>query len=66
MIVSNEGFALWGRSSDAAFKSRRFIRTKNTVYELPPAATAARREYTEATKAGTEQQSERGDFPKSL
>jgi hypothetical protein len=34
MIVSNEGFALRSRSSDAAFKSGRFVRTKQTTFEL--------------------------------
>jgi Zn-dependent peptidase ImmA (M78 family) len=66
MIVSNEGFAVWARSSDAAFKSRRFIRTKNTVYELPAAATAARREYTEAAKGGFEQPVGAWGFPEKL
>ncbi len=36
MILSNEGFALWAKSSDPAFKSGRFIRTKNDMFELPP------------------------------
>jgi len=54
-VVSNEGFALWAKSSDAAFKSGRFLRTKNTVFELPPQASAARRDYTEEAKAGLAQ-----------
>lgn len=37
-VVSREGFALWAKASDAAFKSGRFIRTRNTVCELPPLA----------------------------
>lgn len=45
MVVSNEGFAVWAKSSDAAFKTRRFLRTKNTMYELPQAAAAARRDF---------------------
>jgi Zn-dependent peptidase ImmA (M78 family) len=35
MVVSNEGFAHWAKPSRPALKSGRFIRTKNTVYELP-------------------------------
>jgi hypothetical protein len=52
MIVSNEGFAFWSRSSDAAFKSGRFVRTKQITFELPAAAVAARREFTDETKLG--------------
>lgn len=55
VVVSNEGFALWAKSSDAAFKSGRFLRTKNTVFELPTQASAARRDYTEEAKAGISQ-----------
>jgi IrrE N-terminal-like domain len=63
VIVSNEGFALWGRSSDPAFKSGRFIRTKNTVYQLPQPAAAAQRQFTEETKAGFEQPVGAWGFP---
>lgn len=52
MIVSNEGFALWARSSDTALKTRRYIRTKDTVFELPATALAARRDYSDAARAG--------------
>jgi hypothetical protein len=55
MIVSNEGFAFWSRSSDAAFKSGRFVRTKQITFELPAAAVAARREFTDETKLGVQQ-----------
>jgi Zn-dependent peptidase ImmA (M78 family) len=55
MIVSNEGFAFWSRSSDAAFKSGRFVRTKQITFELPAAAVAARREFTDETKLGIQQ-----------
>jgi hypothetical protein len=55
VVVSNEGFAHWAKSSDAAFKSGRFLRTKNTVFELPAQASAARRDYTEEAKAGISQ-----------
>ena len=35
LLLSNEGFALWAKSSEAALKSGRFIRTKNEMFELP-------------------------------
>lgn len=52
MIVSNEGFAHWARSSDAALKSGRFIRTKNVVYELPATAVAATHEFSDSALSG--------------
>ena len=52
MVVSNEGFGLWSRSSEAAFKSGRFVRTRQITFELPAAAVAARREFTEEAKSG--------------
>jgi Zn-dependent peptidase ImmA (M78 family) len=66
MIVSNEGYALWARSSEMAFKSGRFIRTKETVFELPAAAAAKRRLFTEKTKAGFAQPPEAWGFPEGL
>ena len=56
MVVSNEGFALWAKPSAAALKSGRFIRTKNTVYELPSQSFAARREYSDDALTGLRQQ----------
>ncbi|MBV5262629.1 ImmA/IrrE family metallo-endopeptidase [Pinisolibacter sp. B13] len=56
MVVSNEGFAHWAKPSDPALKSGRFIRTKNTVYELPSQAFAARRDYSDAALTGVVQQ----------
>lgn len=57
MVVSNEGFAHWAKPSEAALKSRRFIRTKNTVFELPAQAFAARGDYSDAALMGTLQAS---------
>lgn len=54
MVVSNEGYAHWSKPSKQAFRSGRFIRTKNTMYELPPQATAIRREFTEEALGGIE------------
>lgn len=56
MVVSNEGFAHWAKPSKAAFKSGRYIRTKDTMFELPLQAFAARRDYTNATLTGVMQQ----------
>ena len=55
LIVSNEGFAHWAKSSKAAFRSGRYLRTKNTVSELPSLATAVTRDFTDETKAGIPQ-----------
>ena len=52
MIVSNEGFAHWAKSSDAAFKSGRFVRTKDAVFELPTTAIAVTRNFSENAKIG--------------
>ena len=54
MVVSNEGFAHWAWSSTPAYKSGRYIKTKNVAYELPGKATAARREFTDEAKSGIE------------
>lgn len=56
MVVSNEGFAHWAKPSGPALKSGRFIRTKNTVYELPPQAFAAKRDYSDVALTGITQQ----------
>ncbi len=51
-VLSNEGLAHWAKSSDPAFKSGRYIRTKNSVFELPEKASAKRRAFTDEAKAG--------------
>jgi hypothetical protein len=56
MVVSNEGFAHWAKPSKAAFRSGRYIRTRDTVYGLPMQAFAARRDYSDAALTGTMQQ----------
>lgn len=43
VIASVDGFALWAKSSDAAFKSGRFLRTKNDLFEMPEASLAVRK-----------------------
>jgi Zn-dependent peptidase ImmA (M78 family) len=55
LVVSNEGFAHWAKSSKAALQSGRYIRTRNELYELPALATAVTRGFTEETKAGIQQ-----------
>ncbi|WP_220792730.1 ImmA/IrrE family metallo-endopeptidase [Gluconacetobacter aggeris] len=52
MVVSNEGFAHWAKTSDAALKSGRYIRTRDTVFELPPQAFAVRRDFSDAALTG--------------
>lgn len=52
MVVSNEGFGLWARPSQAAFRSGLFIRTKDVMYELPGQAAAVRRDYADETLKG--------------
>lgn len=37
-VVSREGFALWAKASDPAYRSGRFIRTRQMLYELPASA----------------------------
>jgi Zn-dependent peptidase ImmA (M78 family) len=65
MVVSNEGYALWARSSDAAYKSGRFLRTKNVVFELPARAIAVTREFGEEAKTGIAQPIAAWGFPES-
>lgn len=55
LIVSKEGFALWAKSSDAAFKSGRFLRTKNEVFELPQLAAAVRKNFSQEDLNGFQQ-----------
>ena len=52
MVVSNEGFAHWAKPSAAALKSGRYIRTRNTMFELPVQAFAARGDYSDAAVTG--------------
>ena len=56
MVVSNEGFANWAKPSKAALRSGRYIRTRDTVFELPMQAFAARRDYSDAALTGVMQQ----------
>ncbi len=65
-IVSNEGFALWGWSSDAAFSTGRFIRTKQTVFELPARAIAVTREFSGEAKTGIERPIGIWSFPEQV
>ena len=56
MVVSNEGFAHWAKPSAAALESGRYIRTRDTVFELPAKAFAAKRDYSDDSLAGITQQ----------
>lgn len=55
LVVSNEGFAHWAKTSKPALKSGRYIRTRNTLYKLPQSATAVTADYREETATGIEQ-----------
>lgn len=52
MVVSTEGYALWARSSEAAFRSGRFIRTSGAPHETPTGAGASRSDLAEACRVG--------------
>jgi hypothetical protein len=53
MIVSTDGFANWAWSSEPAFKSGRFIRTRNgPPYEIPAGSGAANGAFSDELKAG--------------
>ena len=41
VVVSRDGYARWARSSAAAFKSGRYIKTSGEPYEIPAGAVAA-------------------------
>lgn len=41
VVVSRDGYARWARSSEAAFKSKRYIKTSGKPYEIPAGAVAA-------------------------
>lgn len=55
VIASVDGFALWAKSSDAAFKSGRFLRTKNDLFEMPEASLAVRKVPSKDALEGTRQ-----------
>lgn len=55
VIASVDGFAFWAKSSESAFKSGRFIRTKSELFELPAASLAARKAYSEGSLEGIQQ-----------
>lgn len=52
MVVSTEGFALWGRSSELAFKTGRYIRTSGVPYEIPGGSGAAQPHLVDECRAG--------------
>lgn len=52
MVQSREGYAIWAKSSDAAFKSRRYIRTRGVTFELPTKSRAVTGPLDETAKAG--------------
>ncbi len=55
LVVSNEGFALWAKTSKPALKTGHFIKTRNTMYELPQRAVAVAKDYRQETVGGIHQ-----------
>lgn len=55
LVVSNEGFAHWAKTSKAALKTGRFIKTRNTMYELPSTAVAVAQDFRQETVDGISQ-----------
>lgn len=49
LILSNEGFAIWAKSSEPALKSGRYIRTKNDMFELPQLSATVRQDFDAST-----------------
>jgi hypothetical protein len=43
LVASREGFVLWAKSSDPAFKTGAYLATKRNTVEVPAASVAARR-----------------------
>lgn len=63
VVVSTDGFVLWARSSEAAFKSRLFIRTKVAPHEMPSNSIAVMREFSEEAKGGMARAPDVWGFP---
>lgn len=55
LVVSNEGYAHWAKTSKAALKTGHFIKTRNTMYELPASASAVTKDFRQETVDGISQ-----------
>ena len=55
VVISNEGFAHWAKSSNPALRSGLFLRTKDEVFELPAESIPCRSDFTDQSIAGIEQ-----------
>lgn len=55
VIASVDGFALWAKSSEAALKSGRFLRTRNDLFEMPEASLAVRKVPAQEALIGVQQ-----------
>ena len=55
LVVSNEGFAHWAKTSEAALKTGHFIKTRDTMYELPSSAVAVTQDFRQETVDGIPQ-----------
>lgn len=57
LVISNEGFAKWAKTSKPALKTGHFIKTRNTMFELPQLAVAVKQDYRQETIDGISQPS---------
>ncbi|KVK53964.1 hypothetical protein BCY90_18835 [Agrobacterium deltaense] len=55
VIASVDGFALWAKSSEAALRSGRFLRTKSDLFEMPAASLAVRKAPSKESLEGVQQ-----------
>jgi Zn-dependent peptidase ImmA (M78 family) len=52
LVVSRDGYALWARSSEPAFKTGRFIRTSGAPFELPSTSCVGRDDFSDEARQG--------------
>lgn len=52
LVVSREGYALYSRSSDPAFQTRRFIRTTGEPFEVPSGSCVGQGDFSSVVRSG--------------
>jgi hypothetical protein len=52
LIASTDGFARWAKPSEAAFKSGRYLKTRNEPFEMPERSLSSLREFTDESLKG--------------
>lgn len=55
LVVSNEGYAHWAKTSKPALKTGHYIKTRSTMYELPVKAVAVTQDFRQETVDGISQ-----------